>query len=99
MKRLSIVILAVVLPFLAGCNGERTRVSRENNSLTAAYVTKMDKGETTSEQDKRFIRAVSKVALELDRNIRGKENAETTRKEAQALANGAGSLSDPMNLD
>jgi hypothetical protein len=59
----------------------------------------MDKGETTSEQDRRFIRAMSKVAFELDRNIRGTKKAESTRKEAEALATGAGSLNEPMNLD
>ena len=98
MKMKLSLAMAVVLLCLAGC-GERTRVSRENNSLTAAYVAKMDKGETTPDQDKRFIRAVSKAAFELDRNIRGPKKAQATRSEAQALATGAGSLDSQLNLD
>ena len=98
-NKIRIFIVLASMSFLVGCGGERTRVSRENNALTAAYVVKMDKGETTPDQDRRFIHAMSKVSLELDRNIRGPKKAESTRKEAEALATGAGSLSDPMKLD
>lgn len=68
-----------------GC-GEKRRVSREANSLSAAYVVHMEKGNTTREQDQRFIKAISQVAYELDRNIRGDKKAKATRQAAQKLA-------------
>ena len=98
-KKISIITFVLIAFVFSGCSGERRRVSRETNALTRAYEIKMDKGETTSEQDKRFIRAMSKVALELDRNIRGTKKANETRKEAEALATGAESFNNSMNLD
>lgn len=95
-NRLSLGILGVLaLVFMLGCSGERRRVSMETNSLTAAYESKMDKGETTPEQDKRFIRSISKVAYELDRNIRGKKKADDTRNQARKLAG----IGDSLDLD
>jgi hypothetical protein len=85
----------LVMIFMLGCSGERRRVSMETNSLTAAYEAKMDKGETTSAQDKRFIKSMSQVAYELDRNIRGKKKADATRNQSRKLAG----ISDSFNLD
>lgn len=99
IRKFSTITLFVMVVIFSGCSGERSRVSRENNALTTAYVIKMDKNETTTEQDKRFIRAINKVAYELDRNIRGKKKADNTKNEAEALATGNGNLIGPMKLD
>lgn len=98
MRRTAMLCLLLAL-FLAGCNGERRRVSREANSLTAAYAVKMENGQTTADQDRRFIRAMSKVCLELDRSIRGDKKANQTRKAAEKLAGVGLDHDSNFNLD
>jgi hypothetical protein len=96
MSRLALGTLGMLaLVFMLGCSGERRRVSMETNSLTAAYEAKMDNGKTTPEQDKRFIKSISKVAYELDRNIRGKKRADETRNQARKLAG----IEEALDLD
>lgn len=92
--------LVMVLVLTSGCSsGERRRVSRETNSLTAAYVIKMDKGETTADQDKRFIKAMSTTAYQIDRSIRGEKKAKQTRLEAERLASIGADPAAPVDLD
>jgi len=98
--RMTLALGAVLLALiLAGCNGQRRRVSREANSLTAAYVVKMDKAQTTADQDKRFIRAMSMVAFEMDRSIRGDKKAKQTRKSAEKLAEGGLDPDSDFDMD
>lgn len=95
-----LVLPLLLVAMLSGCSsGERRRVSRETNSLTTAYVTRMDKGQTTPDQDKRFIKAIATVALELDKNIRGEKKALQTMREAQALAAAGLQPGAPIDLD
>ena len=84
-KFIAVLICSFVL-VISGC-GEKRRVSREANSLTAAFVILMKKGVTTRDQEKRFIIAISKVSYQLDRNIRGDKKAKKTRDSAEKLAN------------
>lgn len=84
---------------LTSCNGQVRRVTREANSLTAAYVTNMDKGLTTRDQDQRFIRAMSSVVYEVDRNIRGNKKASETRKASEKLSSVGVDPKSDMNMD
>lgn len=99
MRRLAAAATLVLALALAGCNGERRRVSREANALTAAFTVKMDKGETNRDQEQRFIRAMSKVSYELDRSIRGSKKAKKTRDAANKLAAGGLDPDSNLNLD
>lgn len=80
IRKMMVGVCVLMLVFSAGC--DRRRVSREANQISAAYEVKMDKGQTTREQDQRFIRAMGKVSLELDSSIRGTKKAEATRAAA-----------------
>lgn len=83
----------------SGCKGEKARISMENSALHSAYITKMEKGETTPEQDKRFIKASGKVALELDRSIRGTKKANSTWESAKRLSESDIDPDSDMDLD
>lgn len=90
---MAVFVLSAILA-LQGCSvGERRRVSRESNALATGFVDQMDKGQTTRDQEQRFIRAMNKVLLELDRSIRGTKKAEETREDAIRAVNG------PLRLD
>lgn len=94
-------VLACSFVSLGGCpKGERDRVSRESNQLVHLYRVKMERGETTPEQDKKFIAKIDDQILQIDRAIRGKEKADKSRAEAEAISNGIDpnaplDLSDP----
>lgn len=77
------ICACILILFLVGCeSGTKREASRETNSLSAAYETKMKKGQTTPEQDKRFIQAMSRQVHEMDRAIRGTKKADETRRKA-----------------
>lgn len=86
MKKIILALSLVSILFLTGC--EKNRVSSETSSLTTAYRAKMDKGETTPEQDKAFIRAMEEVVYQLDRANRGKKKADETRRMAKMIVEG-----------
>jgi hypothetical protein len=88
VRILSVGIIVVLC--LTGC--ESSKQSRENNALSERYQQKMDKGETTPEQDKSFIRASTRAWYEMDAALRGRKKADATKAQAKALDN-------PINLD
>ena len=83
MKRLLVTsILAItIIISLPGCDEETKRVTRESNGLVVGFIQKMEKGETTREQEQRFIKACGKVLFEVDRAVRGTKKAEQTRND------------------
>jgi hypothetical protein len=100
MKRiLSILCAGLLIIGLAGCGGEKRRVSRELNTLTTVYRKKMERGETKPEQDKAFIKAVNNAVHQLDRNIRGTKAADKTRREAELIGEVGIDPNRPLNLD
>lgn len=79
------LVLACFLVFGAtGCTDKRT-ASREFNTLSTLYRSKMEAGKTTPEQDKEYIRAVSRLSYELDRYIRGTSSADRTKRDAEIM--------------
>lgn len=94
------VALGLCLVALSGCDeGERRRVSRESNALTAVFEQQMLDGKTTREEEQAFIRAVSKVAFQMDASIRGTKKATATREAAKEIAAHGGNPLQPLNLD
>ena len=80
----NVLIVGILIMGLGGCTwAERKRVSQEANGLSAAFVSQMDKKQTTREQEQAFIRAADRNFYELDRSIRGTAAADQTRKSAQ----------------
>lgn len=75
-----ILAIAIVIS-LPGCDEETERVTRESNGLVVGFIQKMEKGETTREQEQRFIKACGKVLFEVDRAVRGTKKAEQTRND------------------
>ena len=85
--RLALAILLVT--GLCGCpKAERDRTSSEANKMVHQYRVLMERGETTPDQDKRFIKAVDDQVYQLDRSIRGTKRADSSRAQAEAIANG-----------
>jgi hypothetical protein len=98
MKRaLSFVLVIVIVASTTGC-AERRRASEEFNKLSRAFEAKMEKGETTREQEQSYVRATSRLAYEFDRSIRGNKKADRARKEAEAIINGF-RPNDPLRID
>jgi uncharacterized lipoprotein NlpE involved in copper resistance len=94
-----ILVSSLVIFCFCGCtNTETKRVTREQNGMTHVFVSKMDKGETTREQEQKFIKAQDKVAYEVDRAVRGIKKAQKTRLEAEAISQGI-DINAPLNLD
>jgi hypothetical protein len=87
MRKIAPAAMLVLVLILSGC--ESRRVAREANQLSAAYEYQMDKGRTTSEQDKQFIHAISKVNLQLDSAIRNTKSAQQSRDDAIKAAEGS----------
>ena len=87
MRRVrNVLIVGVLMLGFVGCTwAERKRVSQEANGLSAAFVSQMDKKQTTREQEQAFIKAADRNFYELDRSIRGTAAADQTRKSAQGV--------------
>jgi len=85
------LMLAAALSFcLVGCSwAERRRISMEDNAMSVKFVSLMDKGQTTRDQEQKFIRAAKDNFFQLDRSIRGTSAAEATRQKAEKDAAGA----------
>jgi hypothetical protein len=101
VKKIAItVVVALALSLgMTGCNSQETkRVTREAHVLTAAFIDKMKKGETTREQEQQFIEAVGKVAYEVDRAVRGTKAADQTKNDINLITKGI-DLSKPLQLD
>jgi hypothetical protein len=93
---LVVVMVAMAICF-SGC--EKRRVSEEFNKLSRAFEAKMDKGETTREQEQAYIKAVSRLGYEVDRSIRGKKKSDQARAEVDAIINGTGRPGDPFRIE
>lgn len=101
MKKIAIMFVVVcVFSFgMTGCDSQETkRVTREAHVLTAAFIGKMKKGETTREQEQQFIEAIGKVAYEVDRAVRGTKAADQTKNDIDLMTKGI-DLSKPLQLD
>lgn len=84
----SVVVVLLVMG-LCGCpKAERDRTSSEANKMVHSYRKLMDSGKTTTDQDKRFIRAADDQVYQLDRSIRGTKKADASRAQAEAISNG-----------
>jgi len=88
--RLFIIPIAVVMLCFSGC--EARKQASENNAMSQRYQKQMDEGKTTSDQDKKFIRANAKGWYEMDAALRGRKKADATKAQAEAL-------DSPINLD
>lgn len=87
MRKYALAVVLISLVAFTGC-GERRRVSSETHAMSNVYTVKMKKGETTREQDQKYIEAMNDVVYELDRSIRGKKKADETKRLSTALGNG-----------
>lgn len=91
------IVCSFVVVSLSGCNDRAKNASMKANITSRAFVQKMNNGETTREQEQSYIRAVADLVFELDRNLRGTEKAENTKKLAAIISNGI-DPNTPMKL-
>ncbi len=86
MRRfLMAAVMAGILLSVSGCSGQQRKATREFNTLSELYRSKMDSGKTRPDQDKAYIRAIARLGFELDRAVRGTKAAEKTRHDATIM--------------
>jgi hypothetical protein len=91
------LLAASVLVFVTGCGAER-KATREFNTLSELYRSKMDAGKTKPEQDKEYIRAIARLGFELDRAVRGTKAAEKTRQDARIMGGTGIDPNSPLRI-
>lgn len=100
MRKLTIILVFVSCISLAGCQwAERRRSSMEFNVLSSAFNQKTESGQTNREQEQAYIKAVSVLALQLDRSIRGTKSAQKTREQAEIFGKTGIDPTKPINID
>jgi hypothetical protein len=91
------LLMAAMLFAMPGC-AESRKASREFNTLSELYRSKMDAGKTTANQDKEYIRAIARLGYELDRAIRGTKAADKTRHDASIMGTTGIDPNAPLRL-
>lgn len=84
-----IYVIVICLAFVCtSCDDRAKNASMKANAASRVFVEKMNKGQTTREQEQEFIRIVGDLTFELDRALRGTEKAEATKKNAVLVGQG-----------
>ncbi len=99
MKTKLAIISMIVLLFLAGCNQETKRVTRETSQMAIKFNELVKAGKTTREQEKSYIDAVALVTYQVDRAVRGTKEADRTKQNAEIEAKTGVNPEGPIELN
>lgn len=87
MKSFFLVVVCLAL-CCTSCDEKAKNVSMKANATTRVFVEKMKNGQTTREEEQKFVELTAELVFEVDRALRGTEKAEETKKKAAAIASG-----------
>src|SRR3954468_9594378 len=100
MKTKFVVFSMMALLFLAGCSKQETkRVTRETSAMAIKFNELVKAGKTTREQEKAYIDAVALVMYQVDRSIRGTQEADRTKQNAEIEAKTGINPEGPIDLN
>lgn len=100
MRKLFVVLSLTMVLASSGCNkAEVKRVSRETAGMATKFNELVKAGKTTREQEQAYINAVAMVTYEMDRAIRGTEEADRTKRNSTIEATTGVNPEGPLKLD